>query len=131
MKLSRCFIQTDSSNPNAVCLQSPCNPNLKPANFPDSQLHISSVFLPQPLFSLPLLHPAILYIFEHLSLSLYISSLFGLSPASPLSIHFPSPPLTPCQGPRDSLSCWIPAAVLMILPRGPDQPEKYSYSSTE
>lgn len=40
--------------------------------------------------------------------------------------------MTSCQAPRESLSCGIPAAVLMILPPGPDQREKYTYHfSTE
>lgn len=134
MKLSRCFIQTDSSAPNTVCLQSPCNPTLKPANFLDSQHHI---FLPPPLFSTPLLH-----IFSHISRAfLYpLISPHSLDVILPSLSTSPSPPLrwplAKAPGTHSVVAmaedCGIPAADLMILPPGPDQPEKYSnHFSTE
>lgn len=134
MKLSRSFIQTDSSTPNAVCLQSPCNPTLKVANFPDSRHHITSVFLPPTLvFITPPsnCYSQCFWAFLFIPTSFFTLQTFSCLP--PLhALRLPSPPLTSCQGPRDSLSCGIPAAVLMILPPGPDQPEKYSnHFSTE
>lgn len=95
MKLSCCFIQTDSSAPNRVCLQSRCNPTLKLANFPDSQNRITSPngFLHPSLFSSPLLpNSAPLHVCQYffiLSSSLSLLSFRCLPP-------LPSPFLPSC-----------------------------------
>lgn len=106
MKLSRCFIQTDSSAPNTVCVQSLCNPTLKLANFPEAQHHITSPlsFSPHPCFH----HLSFITLFYSMFLSIFLFqhllSLFGLSPDSLFSSPLHSP-MTSCQGPLDSLSC--------------------------
>ncbi len=75
MKPSRCFIRTDSSASNAVCLQSLCNPTLKLANFLAASHHLR-LCLSTPLFSSPLLHTAILWgFFKHLSILTSFSAL--------------------------------------------------------
>lgn len=101
-----------------------------PENLPTSQTR--SIISPLsfsarlcPCISLPLLHAAVRCVFRANSLSPHLSSLFRLTPPS-ISIHSPLLLWPLCQASRDSLSCGIPAAVLMILPPGPDQPEKYS-----
>lgn len=86
--------------------------------------------IPSPLPFSPSFHylsftSAFLCVSEHPSVSALTFS-YLLSPFTPPT-PFPCPPVTPCQGPGDSLRCGIPSAVLMILPPGPDQPEKYSY----
>lgn len=131
MKLSRCFIQTDSSAPNAVCLQSLCNPTPKLANFPESQHRITSPlsFSPRPCFHHLSFSALFSSMFLRISVFQHLLSLFGLSPSSP------PPPLCHDLLPSPSGThsvvvmagdCGIPAAVLMMLPSGQDQPEKYS-----
>lgn len=107
MKLSCCFIQTDSSAPNSVCLQSRCNPSLKLANFPDSQNRITSpmAFSTHPCFHHLSFQTLLLSVFVSISLSSHLPSVFCLSAASLLSLHLSSPPVTSCQSSRDSLSC--------------------------
>lgn len=109
-------------------------PVIQPWNLPTSQTRSSKSPLsppPHPCFHY-LSFTLLLSVFEHLSIPTFSTDF-----PQPLLLHslpppLPSPPMTSCQGPRDSLSCRIPAAVLMILPPGPDQPEKYSYHfSTE
>lgn len=141
MKLSCCFIQTDSSAPNRVCLQSRCNPTLKLANFPDSQNRITSPngFLHPALFSSPLLpNSAPLHVCQYFFIlsSSPQSSVFPLPPSSPFTFPPLLWPLAKAPGIHSvvvmAVDCGIPAAVLMILPAGTDQPEKYSYHfSTE
>lgn len=112
--------------------KAPVNPTLKLASFPDSQHPITSVFLPpHPSFHY-LSFTLLFFVFLSISLSLHLYSLTFSCLLSPFTSPFPCPPMTSCQGPGDSLSCGIPAAVLMTLPPGPDQREKYSYHfSTE
>lgn len=102
MKLSCCFIQTDSSAPNTVCLQSSCNPTLKFANFSNSQHHIASALSSSPHHFFQHLS----YIFSRIFLKLLpIPSLSWPAPAYPLYNPLHSSLMTSCQAPRDSLSC--------------------------
>ena len=105
-----------------------------PENLPTSQTR--SIISPLsfsarlcPCISLPLLHASVHRIFWN-KLSVPASFLTLQTPPHPhphpISIHSPLLLWPLCQASRDSLSCGIPAAVLMILPPGPDQPEKYS-----
>lgn len=109
-------------------------PVIQPWNLPASQTRS----IPSPLSFSP--HPSfhylsftlLFFVSLSISLSLHLYSLTFSCHLSPFTSPFPCPPMTSCQGPGDSLSCGIPAAVLMTLPPGPDQREKYSYHfSTE
>lgn len=82
---------------------------IQPWNLPTSQTRsiISplSFSLPPsaPLFSLPLRHTAILCVLEHLYIA---TSFFRLSPASPISIHFPLPSSDLLPRPRGLTQLW-------------------------